>query len=118
MAIAAQVGAMRLRTLLLLFVSLLRLVPLAGADGMLDPSFGNGGLVTTNFSQFSQDYAASLVVLPDGRAVAVGYTSPNLAAQFMAAARYQVSGALDTTFGSGGPGALHRRHPGGAAHVR
>ena len=74
----------------------------ARADGMLDPGFGNGGLVTTHFSQFAQDYASSLVVLPDGRAVAVGYTSPNLATSGMAAARYLVSGALDTTFGSGG----------------
>jgi uncharacterized delta-60 repeat protein len=77
-------------------------IPDAEADGMLDPSFGNGGLVTTNFGPFGQDYAASLVVLPDGRAVAVGDTSPNLAANGMAAARYLVSGALDTTFGSGG----------------
>jgi len=75
----------------------------AGADGMLDPSFGNGGLVVTNFGgAFDQDNAGALVVLPDGRAVAAGSTSPFLEATYMAAARYLVSGALDPTFGTGG----------------
>jgi uncharacterized delta-60 repeat protein len=74
----------------------------AHADGTLDPSFGNGGLVTTNFMfPFSDDRALSLVVLPDGRAVAAGYAHPVIELQYMAAARYLASGALDTTFGGG-----------------
>jgi uncharacterized delta-60 repeat protein len=108
---------MRITTPLLLSVSLLRLVPSAGADGMLDPSFGNGGLVATDFGQFAQDSAASLVVLPDGRAVAVGNTSPNLASNGMAAVRYLVSGALDTTFGSGGLVTIYFPPPPGATEA-
>ena len=94
---------MRVRTLLLLSVSLLRLVPSAGADGMLDPSFGNGGIVLTDFNPNQPiSFARAVVVMPDGRAVAVGNTTPNLGGTYMAAARYLTSGALDPSFGNGG----------------
>jgi uncharacterized delta-60 repeat protein len=73
------------------------------ADGMLDPSFGNGGLVTTDFpGPVSYDGAGSLVVLPDGRAVAAGRAGDVKPPGAMAAARYLSSGALDTTFGGDG----------------
>jgi uncharacterized delta-60 repeat protein len=87
---------------LVVFAILLLAVPSVNADGMLDPSFGNGGIVTTAFSGQQMDFARSVVVLPDGRAVAVGYTTPNLAFTYMAAARFLSSGALDPTFGIGG----------------
>ena len=70
---------------------------------MLDPSFGNGGLVVTSFPgpPLNLDYANSLVMLPDGRAVAAGGTGdPDGVA--MAVARYLPSGALDTTFSGDG----------------
>ena len=76
----------------------------AGADGMLDPSFGNGGLVVTTFPGnplLTFDGAAALVILPDGRAVAAGSVGdPD--GHNMGAARYMTSGALDTTFSGGG----------------
>jgi uncharacterized delta-60 repeat protein len=74
----------------------------ARADGMLDPSFGNGGLVTTAFFPFSYDFAGSVVMLPDGRAVAAGSAGDIKPPASMAAARYLPSGALDATFGGGG----------------
>jgi uncharacterized delta-60 repeat protein len=80
-----------------------------GADGTLDPSFGNGGLVTTTF--LGGDSAASIVMLPDGRAVVAGYTSPNLAFTLMAVARYLPSGALDTTFDGDGRVTVLFPHP-------
>jgi hypothetical protein len=93
---------MRRTTLLLLSVAL-AVAPSAGADGMLDPAFGNGGLVMTAFpGQFSNDTAMSLVMLPDGRAVAAGSTNVNLAFTAMAVARYLTTGALDTTFDGDG----------------
>ena len=92
------------RTSAIVLVGSLCAVPVIHADGMLDPSFGNGGLVTTDMGpfEFANDGALSLVVLPDGRAVAAGYNQAFLEIQNMAAARYLVSGALDTTFGNGG----------------
>jgi uncharacterized delta-60 repeat protein len=95
---------MRKTTLFLLSVSLVGLVPSAGADGMLDPSFGNGGLVITSFPGnpfLTYDAAAALVVMPDGRAVAAGGAG-DIDGPFMGAARYLTSGALDTTFGANG----------------
>ena len=72
----------------------------ARADGMLDPSVGNGGLVTTNFPFSSEsDSAFAVVVLPDGRAVAAGSVGDG---HTMGAARYLTSGALDTTFSGDG----------------
>jgi uncharacterized delta-60 repeat protein len=69
---------------------------------MLDPDFGTGGFVTTNFSQFSTDAAGALAVQPDGRAIAAGSVQPNLAQSFMGAARYLPSGALDPSFDGDG----------------
>jgi len=90
----------RIALLLLVAVSA---VPSVGADGMLDPSFGNGGIVLTDFNpQQPVSFARSVVVLPDGRAVAAGNTTPNLGGRYMAVARYLPSGALDPSFGNGG----------------
>jgi uncharacterized delta-60 repeat protein len=94
-----------IRPAAVLLVSSLCAVPGVRADGMLDPSFGNGGLVVTDFSPGpgpSYDGASSLVVLPDGRAVAAGRAGDVKPPGAMAAARYLPSGALDTTFGPGG----------------
>jgi uncharacterized delta-60 repeat protein len=97
---------MRAKALLFLLLSLCP-PPGVDADGMLDPSFGNGGLVTTDFPYdpfppgFSADGASAVVVLPDGRAVAAGAVG-DLDGRAMGAARYLTSGALDTTFGGDG----------------
>lgn len=79
----------------------------ARADGMLDPSFGNGGLVTTGFPPppppfWSADGVASIAVLPDGRMVAAGRSSTEPTTPGVGVARYLASGALDTTFGAAG----------------
>jgi uncharacterized delta-60 repeat protein len=96
------------RIVFLLSVVLIGAIPNAAADGMLDPSFGNGGLVVTPFpGPVSQDRALSLVVLPDGRAVAAGSTLINLENQDMAVARYLFSGALDPTFDVDGEATVH-----------
>jgi hypothetical protein len=45
-------------------------------NGSLDPSFGNGGKVTTTLGTF--DAAVNkILVQPDGKIVAVGHTSTN-----------------------------------------
>jgi len=92
---------MKSTTVVLLLVSL-GTASTAGADGMLDPSFGNGGLVTTSFPGIpvNLDFVTALAVLPDGRAVAVGGSSDGDSTG-IAVARYLTSGALDTSFGGG-----------------
>jgi len=66
-------------------------------DGALDPSFGTGGWVRTDFPGGS-DFAYKILVQPDGKIVAGGVVAPG----DMALTRYETDGALDSTFGVGG----------------
>jgi uncharacterized delta-60 repeat protein len=72
-----------------------------GAPGDLNPTFGVGGKVTTDFG--NADAAFALVLQPDGKLVAAGH-SITLEAQTanFALARYLPAGSLDPTFGAGG----------------
>jgi uncharacterized delta-60 repeat protein len=64
-------------------------------DGRLDPSFGDGGKVLTQFVGLS--YAEGVVIQPDGKIVAAGG-----GAGYFVLARYTPAGKLDPTFGRGG----------------
>jgi uncharacterized delta-60 repeat protein len=69
------------------------------ADGTLDASFSGDGKVTTDFSGgYDQAYAVALQ--PDGKIV-VGGATAGLGGRFLIA-RYDTSGALDSTFNGGG----------------
>jgi uncharacterized delta-60 repeat protein len=68
-------------------------------NGTLDPSFGSGGKVITDFAG-SFDEAQALVV-QDGRLVAGGSAFTGTGPDF-ALARYRHNGTLDPTFGAGG----------------
>ena len=72
--------------------------------GHLDPTFGTGGIVQTDFSGASFDWAVGgLVVQPDDEVVAGGYTisvSSRGNPKF-ALARYLTDGSLDPSFGGG-----------------
>jgi uncharacterized delta-60 repeat protein len=73
------------------------------ANGDLDPSFGRGGMVTTDFR--GQDAAQAVAVEPDGRIVAAGTTQGSglgTGAGDFALARYDADGSLDPTFGTAG----------------
>jgi len=71
-------------------------------DGSLDAEFGDGGKVRTAFdSEGSDDRIEALVLQPDGRIVAVGWTDSGENYDF-ALARYEVDGRPDPTFGRGG----------------
>src|ERR1051325_1525148 len=73
--------------------------PIAQAtDGDLDPTFGTGGKVVTDFNS-SSDWLSRIAVQPDGKIVAIGDTHPS---NKFALARYNSNGTLDTTFGNGG----------------
>ena len=68
------------------------------ADGALDPSFGTGGVVTTDLG--GSDTAFDLALQPDGRVVVARAYGP-LPSSFFAL-RYTADGQLDPTFGLGG----------------
>jgi len=68
------------------------------ADGTLDNSFGNGGILFTNIA--GQDAASSVVIQTDGKIVVGGnITFPSYCSVIV---RYNNNGTLDNTFGTGG----------------
>ena len=76
------------------------------ADGSLDTTFGDGGIVTTAFGATGSDIGWSAALQADGKIVVVGYSDTNSNRDF-AVARYNADGSLDMTFGDGvGDGAL------------
>jgi uncharacterized delta-60 repeat protein len=73
------------------------------ADGSLDTSFGEAGLVKTVLitSGISQQVALAVAVQPDGKIVVAGYTRVGLPFA-LALVRYNADGSLDAGFGSEG----------------
>ena len=69
-------------------------------DGTLDPSFGNGGIVLTDFADGEEAYALALQA--DGKLVAAGIAATSGIGQMFGLARYNPDGSLDPGFGSGG----------------
>lgn len=70
------------------------------ADGVIDPSFGSNGTVTTQVQSGGCE-AYAVVQQADGKLVAGGRAS-NGGAYYLALARYNTDGSLDTSFGNGG----------------
>jgi uncharacterized delta-60 repeat protein len=68
-------------------------------NGELDPSFGEGGWVETNFGSFEVPHAVA--VQPDGGIVVAGEGDCQYALCFVLA-RYRPDGSLDPSFGEGG----------------
>ena len=66
-------------------------------NGALDTSFGSGGVVATDFSGGSYDYANAVAIQADGKIVAAGVTSAGGSFD-VAVIRYNADGTLDTTF--------------------
>lgn len=73
-----------------------------GATGNLDPTFGSGGLVRTDFSG-NIDRANAVAIQPDGKIVVGGssFSSSKTVEDFIVA-RYNANGALDKRFGNNG----------------
>src|SRR5207249_11295173 len=70
------------------------------ATGGLDAGFGTGGKVTTPIGSVD-DEACALVLEPDGKLVAAGYSDRG-SNNAVALVRYNANGSLDTSFGTGG----------------
>jgi delta-60 repeat domain len=73
------------------------------AAGDLDPTFGTGGMVTTDINR-STDIANAVAVQADGKLVVVGqtYKHNDYTGEDFVVTRYNTDGTLDNTFGSGG----------------
>ena len=75
-----------------------------GADGNLDPLFGNGGkVVTTSLSLPFDGFAANgLALQSDGRLVAAGVAGTATGVAGIAMLRVSPNGVIDSDFGAGG----------------
>lgn len=71
------------------------------SGGLLDPSFGSGGEVTTSFGAYEDDLLA-VALQSDGRIVAAGTSFLGYTSSKFALARYEANGSLDTSFGAAG----------------
>jgi uncharacterized delta-60 repeat protein len=67
------------------------------SNGSPDASFGVGGKISVDIGSGTADLACSLILQPDGKLVAAGYSNSDFAL-----VRYASNGFLDTSFGTGG----------------
>ncbi len=74
--------------------------------GQLDPTFGNSGIVTTDFGDQSQTNnvasANAVVIQPNGQILVGGGIPGHNDFPIPAVARYNANGSLDTNFGTSG----------------
>lgn len=77
--------------------------PALAAPGGLDPSFGRGGRVLTDFDR-STDIANAVALQADGKLIVVGttYVDNDFSDEDFALARYNQDGSLDASFGTRG----------------
>jgi uncharacterized delta-60 repeat protein len=73
------------------------------ADGDLDPTFGRGGKVTTDFNG-TTDIAYAIALQPDGKMVVAGttYANNDYTDEDFAITRYHANGKRDLSFGVNG----------------
>lgn len=69
-------------------------------DGSLDNTFGTAGIVTTAIGE-GNDYAKSVILQPDGKIIAAGYSSNGIDNDF-AVVRYNSDGTPDNSFSTDG----------------
>jgi uncharacterized delta-60 repeat protein len=87
-------------SLLIFSILLIAAQQTAAQAGHLDPTFGQGGIVTTDFGAHTAS-AAAVTIQPDGKIVVFGgVTSPG--STVLAVVRYNTDGSLDTGFGNAG----------------
>jgi uncharacterized delta-60 repeat protein len=88
---------------LLLCAAVLALPNLVMAQaGNLDPTFGDGGIVITNFSGENNTIANATAIQSDGKILVAGSIPNNQGFGELGVARYLTNGSLDATFGQGG----------------
>lgn len=74
------------------------------ADGSRDQGFGIDGIVISDLDpSLPYETAKAAAIQPDGKIIVVGYAALGVQMEgYMAVARYNPNGSLDTSFGTGG----------------
>ncbi|MGF1472591.1 MAG: hypothetical protein ACFB50_12750 [Rubrobacteraceae bacterium] len=71
-------------------------------DGLLDTSFGSGGIVTTDVEGSGDSAANAVAIQRDGKIVAAGRVTVEGTERKFALVRYDENGSIDTSFGTEG----------------
>lgn len=71
------------------------------ADGNLDPGFGTAGRASADFGGLDES-ARALAIAPDGTILVAGHMRTGSSVIELAIARFDATGTLDPTFGTGG----------------
>lgn len=71
------------------------------SNGTLDTSFGTNGKVITTLNSSYSDLITDLIIEPDGKIIAGGFTSSENT-PWMCMVRYLSNGTIDTSFGTNG----------------
>lgn len=80
-------------------------------DGSLDTSFDSDGMVTTDFNS-QTDVINAIAIQSDGKIVVGGFSTNSANTErYMALARYNTNGSLDTSFGTSGKVSLSPAPP-------
>lgn len=79
------------------YAILLRLLP----NGTLDPSFGEGGIVSDSSSRDNNDWTSALL-MPDGKILLVANTDTASTRDYTVFTRYKSNGVRDSSFGIDG----------------
>jgi competence ComEA-like helix-hairpin-helix protein len=98
---AIQIFRRFISMFLALLLSLTSWSSALSAAGVLDPTFGTGGIVTTDFGG-SPDVGNAVAIQADGKIIVAGYGGPLRTPIGFALARYNSDGSLDSTFGTDG----------------
>ena len=79
-----------------------------GTNNLLDPTFGKNGVVvtqvSTNYPNTQSSQINALLIQPDGKIVAGGYSFQKTNYSTVTLVRYNTNGTVDTSFGSSGTG--------------
>jgi uncharacterized delta-60 repeat protein len=74
-----------------------------GSDGLIDSTFGTGGVASISFTKSNGQWGAyALAIQSDGRIVVAGYATLSGNTVGFAIGRLNSNGSLDTSFGSAG----------------
>ena len=96
------VGALALLNRSVLSIAHAQILVERSSAGDLDPTFGIGGIVTNSLIPGNREAINDLALQPDGKIVAVGYSTCPDGNEDIALARYTTLGELDSSFGVGG----------------
>jgi uncharacterized delta-60 repeat protein len=98
--------ALHRASLLIVSILLAASTQAAAQAGQLDPTFGQGGIVTTDFGlqsgQSNIPTANAVTIQPDGKILVCGGVPSSTGFPYAAVARYNTDGSLDTGFGTAG----------------